>query len=77
MGDVRARGPILKATAGAVVVSTSQPNCVRGIDNHLPSGASECLFSEAADRGAVPRRAVYRLARLATAGGEGEASGRD
>ena len=47
------------------------------IDNHLPSGASECLFCEAAQTVELFREELYQLARLATAGWEGEASGRD
>jgi len=47
------------------------------IDTHLPSGASECLFCEAAQTVELYREELYQLARLATAGWEGEASGRD
>ena len=47
------------------------------IDHHLPSGASECLFCEAAQTVELYREELYQLARLATAGWEGEASGRD
>lgn len=47
------------------------------IDAHLPSGASECLLCEAAQAVELYREELYQLARLATAGWEGEASGRD
>lgn len=47
------------------------------IDAHLPSGASECLFCEAALAVELYREELYQLARLATAGWEGQASGRD
>lgn len=47
------------------------------IDAHLPSGASECLLCEAAQTVELYREELYQLARLATAGWEGEASGRD
>ncbi len=52
------------------------------IDAHLfecvnSSGASECLLCEAAQTVELYREELYQLARLATAGWEGEASGRD
>lgn len=47
------------------------------IDAHLASGASECLFCEAAQTVELYREELYQLARLATASWEGEASGRD
>ncbi len=47
------------------------------IDHHLPSGASECLPCEAAQTVELFREELYQLARLATGGWEGEASGRD
>lgn len=47
------------------------------IDAHLPSGASECLFCEAASTIELHQEELFQLARLATAGWDGEATGRD
>ena len=47
------------------------------IDAHLPSGASECLFCEAASTIELYQEELFQLARLATAGWVGEATGRD
>jgi hypothetical protein len=47
------------------------------IDAHLPSGASECLFCEAAATIELHQEELFQLARLATGGWVGEASGRD